>query len=157
MGAKKRPSWGLILCSAYRRILALYVFMHMHYVLCIWQRYTSTQESLVTLQIFIVMTCSVVLQHLMALCNGPLIVDSIVVGQHEPTDKAVKFIQTVDVKMAPQLNLATFLLVDLNAEILCQRKSEVQPTCQRKNGSKSKFSLFPMPGCTRQYKVFCLA
>ena len=36
--------------------------------------------------------------------------------QHELVDKAVKFIQPVDVKMAPQLNLAAvFSLVDLNA------------------------------------------
>ena len=47
-------------------------------------------------------------QHLMALCNGALIVDSIVAGQHgRPSDKAVKFIQPVDVKMAPRLNFGT--------------------------------------------------
>ena len=49
---------------------------------------------------------SVVLQHFVALCNGSLIVDSIVLGQHEPTDKAVKFIQPV--------SNSWFFLSDLN-------------------------------------------
>ena len=83
------------------------------------------------------MTCSVVLQHLMALCNGSLIVDSIVVASMSRVDKAVKFIQPVDGKMAPQLNLAAvFSLVDLNAlnksdivlEDQCHTRSEVHPT-----------------------------
>ena len=64
--------------------------------------------------------------------------------QHELVDKAVKFIQPVDVKMAPQLNLAAvFSLVDLNAlnksdivlEDQCHTRSEIHPTRRRENGS----------------------